>query len=41
MKKAKELFALLAKYKVGDAVKLEVGRDEERTEVEATLGTVE
>ena len=41
VKKAKDLFALLAKYKVGDSVKLGVMRNEERTEVEATLGTVE
>jgi S1-C subfamily serine protease len=41
VKKAKELFALLAKHEVGDVVKLGVVRDGERTEVEATLGTVE
>jgi len=41
VKKAKDLFTLLEKYKIGDKVKLGVVREEERIEVEVALGTVE
>ena len=41
VKKANDLFALLERHEVGDKVKLEIVRDEERKEVEVELGAVE